>query len=65
MSDLLKPSGETSSIRVSMFICVLTGCSVAVIGVLNNQDLVGLGVLVGTLIGVGIGGKVAQKSKEG
>ena len=64
MSELLKADGSVSSMRVAMFICVITGCAVGVIGLYKGSDLLTLSGLVATYLAAGIGGKVIQKSKE-
>ena len=64
MSGVLDKNGSTSSMRLAMFICVLTGCGVALLGVWKGQDAVGIAVLVAALIAPVVGGKVAQKGKE-
>ena len=61
---LLESDGSTSSTRVAMFLCVLTGCAVAVLGVWRGLDLVGLATLSTGLVSAGMGFKVWQKSKE-
>ncbi|MHC5062166.1 MAG: hypothetical protein ACYTFK_13970 [Planctomycetota bacterium] len=65
MKGLLRQGGETSAVRVAMFICIITGCAVGVIGLYKGSDLLTLSGLVATYLTAGIGGKVAQKFKEG
>ena len=62
---MLTENGKGSSVRVSMMLCVITACAVAIIATLKGQDPVGTGVLVAALLATGIGGKVIQKPKEG
>ncbi len=66
MKGLLEENGKTSSTRISMFLCVATGCAVALLGVWKGEsDLVGLAALSGGLVSAGMGFKVWQKGKEG
>ena len=65
MKLLQDNGGNESSMRLGMFICILTGCGIAIMGVYLNRDLIGISSLVLTLVGAGIGGKVMQKGKEG
>lgn len=71
MQGLLESNGKTSSTRVVMFICVATGCIVALMGMYAAMkpgatiDLIQVAALSGSIIAVGVGGKVAQKGKEG
>ena len=64
MTYLREKDGTKSSVRLAMFICVLTGCGIAIIGVYLGRDLLGLSGLVLTLVGAGLGGKVWQKGLE-
>ena len=64
MKTLQESNGTSSSIRLGMMLCILTGCAVALIGVWTKQDPVGIGVLVAMLIAPITAGKVAQKGKE-
>ena len=64
MSGLLDSNGKTSSTRVAMFISVLTGCFVAVLGVYKGCDLIGLTTLSSGLVASGMGFKALQKGKE-
>ena len=50
--------------RLSMFICVITGCFVAVLGVYKGSDLIGLTTLSAGLVSAGMGFKALQKGKE-
>jgi hypothetical protein len=57
-------NGKTSAVRIAMFICVITGCVIGVLGLIRGSDLLTLSGLVGTYLVAGIGGKVVQKLKE-
>ena len=61
---VLQENGKTSSIRVAMFIAVITGCIVAVIGVWRGVDLFGLTTLSTGLVSAGMGFKAYQKGGE-
>ena len=65
MSEILKDTnGVTSSVRVGMMICILTASGLAFFGLHKGVDLTSLGLLCGTFLAAGIGGKVYQKGKE-
>lgn len=69
MQGVLEPNGKTSSTRVAMMLCVCTACVIAVAGVVGSIQTKQpidpqLSWLVGTLLSIGFGGKVAQKFKE-
>ena len=69
MKALQDSTGKPSSMRAAMMLCVGTGCTLALLGTtmciqaktpIDPQ----LTWLVGTLLTVGFGGKVAQKFRE-
>lgn len=70
MQGLLEQNGKTSSMRAMMLICVVTGCAVALMGAYAAMqpgatlDLTSFAILSGSVMAVGVGGKVAQKGKE-
>lgn len=65
MNAFSEKDGKTSATRLNMLICTLTGCAVALIGILRGtDDLLGLGILCTGIIGTGVTGKVIQKGRE-
>ena len=64
MKMLQEDNGTPSSMRIAMLLCVITGCTVAILGTWKGQDAVGLGVLVAGLIAPVTAGKVMQKGAE-
>lgn len=70
MQGVLDPKGKTSSVRAAMLLCVVTGCIVALMGTYAAMqpgatiDLIQVAALSGSVMAVGVGGKVAQKGKE-
>jgi len=70
MKALQEANGKKSSIRGAMFICVITGCVVAVMGVYGaiqpgaTINLTELAFLSGSLVNAGMGCKAYQKGKE-
>lgn len=56
--------GQSSSMRIAMMICVLTGCYIAIAGLHIGANMMEvMGTAIG-IIGAGFTGKVIQKSKE-
>lgn len=64
INGLMEQEGKTSSVRVAMFICVMTGCAVAVLGVLRDRNLIDTAFLCLALLGPGFTAKVTQKKVE-
>ena len=64
MQGLLDQKGKTSSMRVSMMLCVFTACYLCIAGLHLGADLFQVSTLVGTLLVAGFGGKVAKKGFE-
>lgn len=70
IKEMLDPNGKKSSVRAVMFMCVGTGCAVALMGAYAAMqpgatiDLIQVAALSGSVMAVGVGGKVAQKGKE-
>ena len=65
MSMFSEDNGNKSSTRLNAFICTVSGCACAIIGVWRGTaDLMGLAMLSTGIIGVGMGVKTWQKSKE-
>jgi hypothetical protein len=64
MTELLKESGGASSIRAGMFICILTGCYVAIAGLHLGSNLLELLPMSLGIISAGLTAKVAQKGRE-
>lgn len=65
MTEILKDSkGVTSSVRISMFLCVGIAGYLAISGLYLGASLIELTGLCAMFLGAGIGGKVAQKGKE-
>jgi len=57
--------GNSSSIRLMSFICVLVACAIGILAVILNRDLSGAGVLVGAIILPAMGSKAIQRFAEG
>ena len=70
MKGLLEEGGKTSSMRAGMFLAVVTGCAVALMGIYAATkpdatiDLVQVSFLSGSLVTAGLGIKAWQKGKE-
>jgi len=64
INDLFSNSDNVSMMRLCMFIVILTACGCAIIGVIDNRDLSGLGVLVSGMLGTAFIGKSIQKFSE-
>ena len=62
---LSEGKGTTSSARVNMFLCTIGALFLGGLGIWKGLDPLSLAVLCGVFVGVGTGGKVAQKGKEG
>ena len=61
MSGLLKDKdGNVSSMRVMMVTTVLTGCAVAILGVVLGRGGVEIAAIVGALLLPAFGGKAIQ-----
>ncbi len=61
MSGLIKDKdGNVSSMRVMMVVTVLTGCAVAILGVVLGRNGVEIAALVGALLLPAFGGKALQ-----
>ena len=63
-SEAFAVSSNVSSLRVMVMMCTITACIVSILGVIQNRDLTGLGMLVGSLLVPSFGGKVMQKKQE-
>lgn len=67
---LTEENGEPSSTRLAMFLCVVSGCAVALMGTYAAMktgatiNLTEVAFLSGALCGAGFTGKVMQKGKE-
>lgn len=57
-------NGNVSSMRVSLFVGVITACIVSVLCVLRDRNLMDAAVLVGAILAPLVGGKAIQKGKE-
>ena len=65
MMQLFKDSGgQLSSVRASMFLCVLGAIGLGFYGIAKGVDITSLGILCGGFLAAGIGGKVYQKGRE-
>ena len=61
MSGLIKDKdGNVSSMRVMMVVTVLTGCAVAILGVVRGRGGVEIAAIVGALLLPAFGGKAIQ-----
>lgn len=57
-------NGDTSSMRVMAFICIITGCLIGLLAVLMGRDLSGAGVLIGAILAPAFIGKAYQAKEE-
>lgn len=57
-------TGQTSSTRLAMLICVLVASYLAIAGLHKGTDLITLTGLCVTFLGAGFTAKVAQKGRE-
>ncbi|HEY9816735.1 MAG TPA: hypothetical protein V6D20_13190 [Candidatus Obscuribacterales bacterium] len=64
MNPLNENNGKPSSIRLGMFICIITGCYVAIAGLHLDRSLLELLPMSLGLISAGFTAKVMQKPKE-
>ena len=64
MSGLMTSGGGASSMRLGMFLCILTASYLGIVGLHTGADLLQLTGIITVFLGAGIGGKVAQKGKE-
>ncbi len=64
MKMLQEDNGNSSTMRVASMIVTLSASAVAVLGVWRGVDLLGLASLVTGMLGVTLGAKAYQKSKE-
>lgn len=64
LKELLSETGSISTLRLMSLISLLTGVSVAFIGLFMNKDLTQTATLAGVFIGAAFMGKVGQKLTE-
>ena len=64
MKTLQETNGKPSSMRQVMVLLCLASIGIAVYGMYQGYDLIGLSSLCGMFLGAGVGGKVWQKGKE-
>jgi len=64
MKMMQDDKGNTSSMRAGMFIAVVSGCAVSIMGVYLDRDLFGISTLAIGLVSAGLGFKALQKGKE-
>jgi Flp pilus assembly protein TadB len=64
MNTFQDEQGNSSSMRIMAFICVLVACVIGLLAVILNRDLSGAGVLVGAILLPAMGSKALQRFAE-
>jgi predicted membrane channel-forming protein YqfA (hemolysin III family) len=64
MKGMFSTKGETSSIRIMAFICVVTSSIISILAIILNRDLTGAGALVAGLLLPALGSKAYQAREE-
>jgi len=64
MNGTLESNGKTSSMRVGMFICIVTASYLAIAGLHLKIPMMEITMIVSPFLMAGIGGKVIQKNQE-
>lgn len=62
--SMLSSQGDVSSMRICMFILVLSSVACAVLGIVQGRDLFGLAALVTSMLVPGVGAKAVQSFSE-
>ena len=61
---LFSESSDISMMRVQSFLLVLNGIGITIWGMAGNKPLTEVSILAGTVLGIAVGGKAAQKFAE-
>ena len=64
ISDLFSDSPNSSMMRLCLFICTLTACTVSILAIFFNKDLFAAATLISSLLVPVSGGKAIQKFAE-
>lgn len=64
LSKVLSETGEVSATRLHLFLSLILGFIIALIGLYKNSDLASLAILVGTFVGPSAALKGFQKTIE-